>query len=162
MYIFLQIIIAIIIVIIIITIIIQTRWCWHFFSTLFLNQLLHFKGSQTKKVRNQWRPLFILNVQNVFPVYLKADLKQVESEALHLELSSAFDIKTLFAFLMWRLRQMATLLLIHHLVLEREGEGESDDEDEDDSLLFCLALGSLLHPLLDLLTPSFWFLQTII
>lgn len=39
---------------------------------------------------------------------------------LHLEPSSTFDIPNLFAFLMWRMRQMANLLLIHHLALERE------------------------------------------
>lgn len=39
---------------------------------------------------------------------------------LHLEPSSAFDVPNLFAFLMWRLRQMANLLLIHRFVLERQ------------------------------------------
>lgn len=36
--------------------------------------------------------------------------------------SSAFDIPNLFAFLMWRLTQMANLLLIYHLVLNKDLE----------------------------------------
>lgn len=60
---------------------------------------------------------------------LTADLKQVYGGVegvFHLEPSSTFDIPNLFAFLMWRLRQTASLLLIHHLVLETErGDGDA-------------------------------------
>lgn len=72
-----------------------------------------------------------------------------------------FDIPNLFAFLMWRPRQTANLLLIHHLVLEREIM----------SMMMMMMMISLLfsvylrghffspHPLPDLLTPSLWFLS---